>query len=290
LLDYEECTIEELEAFIATRHLNLPSEDAYRIKDLPPTMTLRDSRRRQQQTQERAKEHENTRFKAKKAAYITVLHEADDTAVFDKFLELPPEVRTIVYKKHYEDFPDLSLPHQPPLTLASKPLRAEALPIFYEHSTFVLRLKIFTRARRHSPFLSRPVRVLLHNTADDPDLLTSANLPPAALSRISRIHLCLSHRHTLSQNAWGTRHVRTESAGWDIDLNDSTAPVVDCGGVLDRLVDEPHWNFCRARLGAVIKRVLGGVWARPKAHKLRREDVEGLLEAVREALNPPVGV
>jgi hypothetical protein len=286
-LNYENCTIAELETFVERRRLATPTEDTYHVHDLPSTIDLRPTHDRQLRRQTRGQKIEALRAKAKKAAYIKVLLDADDTAVFDRFFELPPEVRKIVYKKHYDDFPYLLLPHQPPLTLASKLLRAEALPSFFEQTTFALRFKVFTRAHRNSHHLVRPNRVSLCDTADDPDLLTSTNVPDSLLSRVSRLRLCLLHRHTHRPNSWGHRHVRVESMSFDIDLNDDTGPVLDREGGLDGLLD-PYWDLCCERLEPVITRVLKDVAARPKAHRLRRDDIKALLGAVREALNPPV--
>lgn len=286
LLNYENCTIAELETFVERRRIAPPTEDSYHVRDLPSAINLRPTHDRQLRSQTRDEKIEALRAKAKKAAYIKVLHDADDTAVFDRFFQLPPEVRKIVYEKHYDDFPYLFLPHQPPLTLASTLLRAEALPSFYEQTTFALRFNVFTRAHRNSDNLVRPTRVCLYDTADDPDLLTSINLPENFLSRVSRIRLCLLHRHTHRPNTWGYRHVRAESMSFDIDLNDNTGPVVDQEGGLDDLLD-PYWDLCCERLKPAITRVLKGVAARPKAHNLGREDLKALLGAVREALNPP---
>jgi hypothetical protein len=110
-LNYENCTIAELETFVERRRLATPTEDTYHVHDLPSTIDLRPTHDRQLRRQTRGQKIEALRAKAKKAAYIKVLLDADDTAVFDRFFELPPEVRKIVYKKHYDDFPYLFLPH-----------------------------------------------------------------------------------------------------------------------------------------------------------------------------------
>ena len=295
LLNYERCTIAELETFINARRLNLPGEETYHVPDPTRVFELRNTRDRPQRSQERAKRLEVTRAKAKKAAYIKVLHDADEAVVFDRFEELPAEVRIIVFKMYHNDLstpprglpPTLpELPYQSPLTLVSRDLRKEALPSFYEDSTFVLRFNVLTRAGRHTHHLARPNRVFLFDSAEDPDLLTSANLPPSALSRISRIYLRLVHRHTHRANTWGHRHVRSASVSWDIDLNGKTGPVLGKKGSLNGLVD-PHWDVCCERLEPAITQVLQGVWARPKAHKLGRDDLKALLGAVHKALNPP---
>jgi hypothetical protein len=68
-----------------------------------------------------------------------VLRRADDLITFPRFFELPAEIRNVIYKYSFSDFETFKDKHvQPPLTLASRQLRFEALPLFYEVSTFEL--------------------------------------------------------------------------------------------------------------------------------------------------------
>lgn len=223
---------------------------------------------------------EAMRARAKKAAYIAVLQQADDNVVLDKFPTLIAELRIAVYKMYFDDLPILpNLPYQPPLTLVKRDLRKETLPLFYEQSTFVLRLSVRTQNGQST--------VSLHNTANDPDLLTSANLSPALLARISRINLHISHRHTYRLPGWRRDQDDDESMGWDVDLDGPAGPVMDGGGFFDDYGDEPWWIVRRARLETAILRVLRDVAARKKAHRLRRGDLEDLRVAVAGALNLP---
>ena len=280
LLNYEDCTTDELETFIIARHLNLPNKDTYNIQVQATTTRFRDTQDRQLRQQKR---HDRLP-KAKKAAYIAVLHEADDGIVFDKFFDLHAEIRKIVYEKYCEDFTHLSLPYQPPLALASKDLRAEALPFFYQASTFVLRVKVSTRIDHNGRLMGNP-GVFLYNTAADPDLLTSANLPQVALSRISRLRLCLLNH--LSSFDFDDI-VLQSSVSWDIDLTGTGGPVLGKEGAPNHFGQGPYLDSCRERLESGITRVLRDVWARPKAHKLRRGDLKDLRRAVHEALILPV--
>jgi len=67
------------------------------------------------------------------------LENADDLATFPRFLDLPAEIRNIIYELHFYDFDPFRGQHaQPPLTLASRQLRLEALPLFYDCATFGL--------------------------------------------------------------------------------------------------------------------------------------------------------
>lgn len=294
LLNYERCTIAELETFIKARRLNLPGEETYHVPDPTRVFELRDTRDRPHRSQERAQRLEATRAKAQKAAYIAALHRADDAVVFDKFEELPAELRTTVYKMYHNDLSALGkgspktlpeLPYQPPLTLISRKFREEVLPSFYEDSTFVLRLFVETKSWIHG---QRPKSVVsLHNTADDPDLLTSANLRPTALARMSHLRLRLEHLHHHRRSGSRRTYNDGECVSWYIDLNGKEGPVVKSDWFCERHWTKPYWVARRERMELAVLRVLREVAKRSKAHRLRRGDLVDLQEAVREALNPP---
>lgn len=76
--------------------------------------------------------------KAKTASRLArALEKADDNATF-RVLDLPAEIRNMIYELYISDLPSLGQCHlQPPLTLASRVLRAETLPIFYGCATFL---------------------------------------------------------------------------------------------------------------------------------------------------------
>ena len=272
LLDYEQCRADELKRFVQFRGLNMPNEPSQKLS----TNALRyyDSKL--------------DRFGSIKNDYIAILQEADEVATFDKFLELPSEIRTIVYRKYFDDLPRLpELPHQPPVTLASKTLREGALPIFYEQCTFVLRF----RENTHEVFDNRaPPLVLLYNTAEDPDHLTSDNLPASNLSHVSRLDLRLCY----AQNFYpiGSPYHTHESGSWDIDLNGDAGPILrnnlSPGEVIhvhQRL--GPYWAIRRQRLEPAMMKVLQEIWGRPGTAKFRYSDIRALRLAVLEALDPP---
>lgn len=68
------------------------------------------------------------------------LEEADEEATFDRFSDLPPELRQNVYEMYFASFDNSSLPIncQPPITLASRMTRGESLPSFYSRCEFAL--------------------------------------------------------------------------------------------------------------------------------------------------------
>ncbi|GIZ44250.1 hypothetical protein CKM354_000745400 [Cercospora kikuchii] len=73
-------------------------------------------------------------------AMISVLLGADEALHFDKFVDLPPELRERIYQFHISSLPErLFCPTQPPITRTCKLFRKEALPIFHRLTTFEFR-------------------------------------------------------------------------------------------------------------------------------------------------------
>ncbi|KAF7191930.1 hypothetical protein HII31_06740 [Pseudocercospora fuligena] len=123
LLDYNKCSNDELLKFCTDRGL-LPVPDV---------------------------EGKKTKHKAKKVM-IRHLEAADDTKTFDRLMSLPAELRVLIYEWYFRDL-DLSpeaqgrdafgiptVKSQPPLTKTCRVIREESLPIFYQESTFHIRL------------------------------------------------------------------------------------------------------------------------------------------------------
>jgi hypothetical protein len=80
---------------------------------------------------------------------VRILVKADDAATFPRFFDLPAEIRNMIYELFFRDLKSFGNKHvQPPLTLASRQLRAEGLPLFYECATFDL---FAQTARRMGP-------------------------------------------------------------------------------------------------------------------------------------------
>lgn len=85
-----------------------------------------------------------------KPELIQALERADEVATFDRFLDLPPELRVLVYKFHYNDFElrasctnkisshnELTYPSPPAIAQVCSLIRRESLPCFYQAATFV---------------------------------------------------------------------------------------------------------------------------------------------------------
>lgn len=65
---------------------------------------------------------------------------------FPRFLDLPPELRAMTCEKYMESSGTVPSTHsQPALTRISRLVRQEALPIFYQHSTFAATINIWSR-------------------------------------------------------------------------------------------------------------------------------------------------
>ena len=64
------------------------------------------------------------------------LEKADNEATFDRFTELPPEIRQIIFQYYFGSLPSserVPCKYQPPITMASRMIRAESLPLFYDY-------------------------------------------------------------------------------------------------------------------------------------------------------------
>ncbi|KAK5138322.1 hypothetical protein LTR08_003383 [Meristemomyces frigidus] len=82
--------------------------------------------------------------------WIRALMDKDATPVFERFLDLPPELRMHVYGWYMAAFPaTLKGPSQPPLTRMARLVRQESLPAFYSMCCFEVGVFRF-RGRRPS--------------------------------------------------------------------------------------------------------------------------------------------
>lgn len=73
------------------------------------------------------------------------LEKADEDATFDRFSELPPELREMIFVHFFGSLDSLdsssawtSPKSQPPITRVSREIRKESLLLFYEHCKFML--------------------------------------------------------------------------------------------------------------------------------------------------------
>lgn len=74
---------------------------------------------------------------AKMAEIIKILEDADEGEAFRHLLDLPPELRNLIYTYFFDWVEDLPTnARHPPITIASKQLHNETLPLFYARCTF----------------------------------------------------------------------------------------------------------------------------------------------------------
>lgn len=249
LLNCHKCTITELRAFATSRRLKLP-----------------------------------TKSRNTKADYIAILQEADDEPVF-RFSEVPPELRAMIHKEYYRALPILPpMPHQPPLTLASKLLRKESLPLYYSESVFTLKFQSVVGENSRSHALEMPCFA-----ENDIDLLGSGRLDANALAKISRFRLYQFYPSLLAPYIPSAEEGKDAIvAGCDVDLSGKSAPKLNVWE--DQALDcnfnvnvKRFWSLRRKRLGPAIMSILEEVWARPGPGKLRQMDVDALVAAVEHA-------
>ncbi|SMY29365.1 unnamed protein product [Zymoseptoria tritici ST99CH_1A5] len=78
----------------------------------------------------------------KKRELIEVLEAADEDATFARFLDLPPELRTLIYEFHFASYSSdrrlgaIQSAVPPPITHISSQIRRETLQLFYTTSDF----------------------------------------------------------------------------------------------------------------------------------------------------------
>ena len=234
---YRSCVVKELRQFIRARNIDLPKGCV------------------------------------RKGSLIETLEEADDEVKFTKFFDLPAELRNNIYGQYFERLGDLpQLPHQPPLLLASSAVRAEALPLYYQHSTFTLG---FLTNRRTEDILSgrrmRPLRTSVHKDTQ------------ALLKRISDQDFVSIRQLRLQVwkpklNAIGAI---VPLATWTADLSGSAALVFSQACQEHR---SKTWDPLLKSVGEALERALSEIRARPGAHKISKVDVYALMDVVHHAM------
>jgi hypothetical protein len=114
MLDYDTCSVEELERFVSQRGLPIPASH----QSLKTTRNTTETRKRY---------------------YISVLDQADQNPTFPGFLELPVELRLMVFDELLTGFK--SATENMGILSVNKEIRREALDSFYKCNTFVIEVR-----------------------------------------------------------------------------------------------------------------------------------------------------
>ncbi|KAF2161662.1 hypothetical protein M409DRAFT_59042 [Zasmidium cellare ATCC 36951] len=127
-LDYERCTVKELTRFSLHRQLLKAQEGSL------------ESHRHGDGASSRMESEQE------KASLVALLEKADNDQGFDRFLDLPPELRACVYDSYFRlllEMNDESLtsPLPPPITEVCSVLRKETLKPFYQTCFLDLRFE-----------------------------------------------------------------------------------------------------------------------------------------------------
>lgn len=177
------------------------------------------------------------------------LEEADDKAIFSHFSALPPEIRRIIYDLHFKYLRTCPgvYKYQPPITLASRHIRHESLPLFYE---------------RCESMISTTTNLFVQQ---------SFNM---ALSARSRAFI----EATSTKNFARIRMMRIDFNDLSIDLrvdltNKATAIQITWYSRL-RYLDDPVHQECRDRLLAELRKIGLRIAAREGPLRLRESDLE----------------
>ena len=76
--------------------------------------------------------------KPSKSQLIQTLEEPDEHKVFRRLMDLPPELRLLIYTLYFKSLPDLEEPTQPPISRVCRLVRQESLPLFFSTCTFII--------------------------------------------------------------------------------------------------------------------------------------------------------
>lgn len=227
LLAFDACSNEELQLFCRDRHINI--------------------------------EGKKTRNNL-----IRHLEQADEAAAFDRFLDLPAELRNRVYIYHLDTFEQTThRPRPPPITELCRQIRQETLLLYYHSLRLALK---FTQVNHHlaRPYLisTRPIHV------DDRTDRIRKSLPERRLCQVQklRISLCLIGQGLKVETSWDVdflagspRAVICASTRW---IRSHNVP----SGVLD----------LKDQFQSPMQQMMDSIATRGDDVKLRRSNVEAL--------------
>lgn len=190
-------------------------------------------------------------------ALRALLEKADDDATFERFSDLPPELRQIVLIRYFDSLAARKVQYkqQPPITLVSRTLRKESLPLFYERCEFTIGAVGDLR--------TTPCKLI-------PDIHGASFLQNTAVEHFARIKSLNLEFHNLGV------HIK-------LDLNIKDNPVI--------FAQVSHYERtaqCAAgepgdeRFFSELRAFAVSIAAREGLLKLRMSDIEGICEMSRQ--------
>ncbi|KAK3722719.1 hypothetical protein LTR37_002290 [Vermiconidia calcicola] len=204
---------------------------------------------------------------AKKRELIHFLEEQDEKVgvEFERFMDLPPELRVQVYELYFKSLGPIYAASQPPITKVSRIVREESLPTFYEMSHFVIRVQDPLRSNR--PVRPGPKDFFRFDPLTK-RFFTSLN--DTNLGRLLHVQLRTPNICPLSGACYQIR--------CDINLGRGTgeiqkdAPGTHYYELRDKTRTRGHIHKFERKIQGFLK-----VFATPGGRKLQRVDVDGLL-------------
>lgn len=213
-----------------------------------------------------AKLDESGKARGKRTDLVFLLDVHDQKPDFHRFLELPAELRNRIYAMHFESLGEPQHPpSQPPLTLTSRQLRSEALPMFYSW----LRLPIQLSRRSGSPILAMSATRMSIYCPDKLELFFRNTLPEN-LALIRHFRFSVIHEAGLRGSRSPIIATLDATMTFEIDLPE------DLSGPPRLRFAQVTWNNC-----FVLVHILTRAWrlrARIQAWSNRLRDEKGRLD------------
>jgi hypothetical protein len=184
------------------------------------------------------------------------LEQADDEATFNRFSDLPPELRLVIYTYYFEssDYRHSATNKcQPPITRVSRQTRKESLPIFYECCEFSV--------------LISPAPNSLSQHWDAKSKAWIKATPAELFGRIKTLHVRNHHMMGIIK----------------LSLDNREDPVSVDGDIF--LPNRGHIGLAhRDRLLSELRTLAMGIVAREGPLKLRKNDIVELYRTLRRSV------
>ena len=197
---------------------------------------------------------------------IHLLELKDDCATFDRFVDLPAELRNMVYTKHYGSFKPLRYPIPPPVTAVSQQIRKATRLLFYRSCTIKVQLSV-KNALSRSWGQRLPRSQGVYAEAATTRLFSKG--PQSMIGNVRKLEL--TGPVFLSQH-W-------VAARWCVNLDDRREPLVISVGesICNRRVDRRELQAAKDKIEAQLEVAFQAFTQREENERLRQADLQLLL-------------